>query len=105
MPVHRRDFALERHEEEAPTTPGMKYRHYVPGVPVTLPARRVVASAFFRDEAGCGSSGRSWPRGVRRVAVVGACAVGGGTVAHAFALREHGARQGGSTPVRGLAQS
>ena len=36
MPVHRCDFVLERHEEEAPTTPGMKYRHYVPGVPVTL---------------------------------------------------------------------
>ena len=68
--VHRRDFALEKHEEDAPTTPGMKYRHYAPGVPVTLlytspappdddgAARRVAADAFFRDEAGCGSSGR-----------------------------------------------
>ncbi|KAI0255104.1 translation factor [Lactifluus subvellereus] len=67
--VHRRDFALERHEEDAPTTPGMKYRHYAPGVPVTLlytspappddngAARRVAADAFFREEAGCGSSG------------------------------------------------
>ncbi|KAI0248796.1 DHBP synthase RibB-like alpha/beta domain-containing protein [Lactifluus subvellereus] len=68
--VHRRDFALERHEEDAPTTPGMKYRHYAPGVPVTLlytslarpdddgAARRVAVDVFFREEAGCGSSGR-----------------------------------------------
>jgi L-threonylcarbamoyladenylate synthase len=34
--VHRRDFVLENHEVNAPTTPGMKYRHYAPGVPVTL---------------------------------------------------------------------
>lgn len=34
--VHRRDFVLENHELNAPTTPGMKYRHYAPGVPVTL---------------------------------------------------------------------
>ncbi|KAH9973008.1 DHBP synthase RibB-like alpha/beta domain-containing protein [Lactifluus volemus] len=69
--VHRRDFVLERHEEDAPTTPGMKYRHYAPGVPVTLlyttalaqtaseevevGTRRVTPDAFFR-EAGSGSS-------------------------------------------------
>ena len=34
--VHRRDFVLDNHEVNAPTTPGMKYRHYAPGVPVTL---------------------------------------------------------------------
>jgi L-threonylcarbamoyladenylate synthase len=34
--VHQRDFVLENHEVNAPTTPGMKYRHYAPGVPVTL---------------------------------------------------------------------
>jgi L-threonylcarbamoyladenylate synthase len=34
--VHRRDFVLGRREQDAPTTPGMKYRHYAPGVPVTL---------------------------------------------------------------------
>ena len=34
--VHRRDFVLENHEVNAPTTPGMKYRHYAPSVPVTL---------------------------------------------------------------------
>jgi L-threonylcarbamoyladenylate synthase len=34
--VHRRDFVLENHEVNAPTTPGMKYRHYAPAVPVTL---------------------------------------------------------------------
>ena len=33
--VHRRDF-LDHAIEEAPTTPGMKYRHYAPAVPVTL---------------------------------------------------------------------
>lgn len=40
--VHRRDYADEA-QEHAPTTPGMKYRHYSPAVPVvllcTLPAR------------------------------------------------------------------
>lgn len=33
--VHRRDFH-DKKMEEAPTTPGMKYRHYSPSVPVTL---------------------------------------------------------------------
>jgi L-threonylcarbamoyladenylate synthase len=33
--VHRRDYKDEA-IEQAPTTPGMKYRHYSPGVPVTL---------------------------------------------------------------------
>jgi len=33
--VHRRDF-LDEALEQAPTTPGMKYRHYSPSVPVTL---------------------------------------------------------------------
>ncbi|TFK43593.1 YwlC protein [Crucibulum laeve] len=33
--VHRRDFRDEA-IEHAPTTPGMKYRHYSPSVPVTL---------------------------------------------------------------------
>lgn len=33
--VHRRDFQDEA-MEQAPTTPGMKYRHYSPSVPVTL---------------------------------------------------------------------
>ena len=82
--VHKRDFVLERHEEDAPTTPGMKYRHYAPGVPVTLlytattattatsppdddkgggeggsriAARRVAMDAFFR-ETERGASGR-----------------------------------------------
>ena len=81
--VHKRDFVLERREEDAPTTPGMKYRHYAPGVPVTLlytattasatsppdddkgggeggsviAARRVAMDAFFR-ESERGASGR-----------------------------------------------
>ena len=65
--VHRRDFALDKHEEDAPTTPGMKYRHYAPGVPVTLlytstsnadgEIRRVAADAFFR-EVDAGGEGR-----------------------------------------------
>jgi L-threonylcarbamoyladenylate synthase len=84
--VHKRDFVLERHEEDAPTTPGMKYRHYAPSVPVTLllytattatatatsppdddkgggeggsriAARRVAMDAFFR-ETERGASGR-----------------------------------------------
>ncbi|KAI0291760.1 DHBP synthase RibB-like alpha/beta domain-containing protein [Russula brevipes] len=71
--VHRRDFVLGRREQDAPTTPGMKYRHYAPGVPVTLlytaataPApqedgeeeeggsatRRVALDAFFREVEG-----------------------------------------------------
>ncbi|KAG6820092.1 hypothetical protein H0H93_005404 [Arthromyces matolae] len=33
--VHRRDYADEG-LEQAPTTPGMKYRHYAPSVPLTL---------------------------------------------------------------------
>ncbi|KAF8913844.1 YwlC protein [Gymnopilus junonius] len=33
--VHKRDYADEK-IENAPTTPGMKYRHYSPSVPVTL---------------------------------------------------------------------
>lgn len=33
--VHRRDF-VDDTIEQAPTTPGMKYRHYSPAVPVTL---------------------------------------------------------------------
>ncbi|TCD70413.1 hypothetical protein EIP91_003494 [Steccherinum ochraceum] len=33
--VHRRDYA-DKALEEAPTTPGMKYRHYSPSVPVIL---------------------------------------------------------------------
>ena len=33
--VHRRDF-VDDTIEQAPTTPGMKYRHYAPTVPVTL---------------------------------------------------------------------
>ncbi|KAF9534867.1 DHBP synthase RibB-like alpha/beta domain-containing protein [Crepidotus variabilis] len=33
--VHKRDYADEK-MERAPTTPGMKYRHYSPSVPVTL---------------------------------------------------------------------
>lgn len=33
--VHRRDYSDEA-MEQAPTTPGMKYRHYSPSVPVTL---------------------------------------------------------------------
>jgi len=33
--VHRRDFQ-DKTIENAPTTPGMKYRHYSPSVPVTL---------------------------------------------------------------------
>ena len=77
--VHRRDFMLGSHELNAPTTPGMKYRHYAPSVPVTLlytttpplpvvvddgggvgvgmPPRRVGLDAFFK-EVECGTSGR-----------------------------------------------
>ncbi|KAF9462585.1 DHBP synthase RibB-like alpha/beta domain-containing protein [Collybia nuda] len=33
--VHRRDY-LDELVEQTPTTPGMKYRHYSPSVPVTL---------------------------------------------------------------------
>lgn len=65
--VHRRDFVLDKHEEDAPTTPGMKYRHYAPAVPVTLlytstatadcVMRHVSADAFFR-EVDAGGAGR-----------------------------------------------
>ena len=72
--VHRRDFVLGSQEMDAPTTPGMKYRHYAPGVPVTLlytattpseiddggggsATRRVALDAFFR-EVQHGTSGR-----------------------------------------------
>ncbi|KAH8982403.1 translation factor [Lactarius akahatsu] len=64
--VHRRDFVLDKRVEDAPTTPGMKYRHYAPGVPVTLlytsttsdgATRRVTADAFFREVDG-GGAGR-----------------------------------------------
>ena len=79
--VHRRDFVLGSREVNAPTTPGMKYRHYAPGVPVTLlyttatpppleingsgggdgggssEMRRVAMDAFFR-EVQRGTSGR-----------------------------------------------
>lgn len=33
--VHKRDYA-DAQQEQAPTTPGMKYRHYSPSVPVVL---------------------------------------------------------------------
>lgn len=33
--VHRRDY-VDDQQEQAPQTPGMKYRHYAPGVPVLL---------------------------------------------------------------------
>ncbi|KAI9467296.1 translation factor [Lactarius psammicola] len=39
--VHRRDFVLDKREEDTPTTPGMKYRHYAPG--------------FFREVDGSGA--------------------------------------------------
>ena len=65
--VHRRDFVLDKHAEDAPTTPGMKYRHYAPAVPVTLlytstatsdgVMRRVAAETFFR-EVDAGGAGR-----------------------------------------------
>ncbi|KAH9960463.1 DHBP synthase RibB-like alpha/beta domain-containing protein [Russula dissimulans] len=49
--VHRRDFVLKSYEEDAPTTPGMKYRHYAPQVPVTL---LYTATAPLPDEDGGG---------------------------------------------------
>jgi len=64
------DFVLKSHEENAPTTPGMKYRHYAPQVPVTLlytatapladdggEVRAVALDVFFR-EVESGASGR-----------------------------------------------
>jgi len=47
--VHKRDFVLEGREENAPTTPGMKYRHYAPQVPVTL---LYTATAPLEDDGG-----------------------------------------------------
>ncbi|KAG8791659.1 hypothetical protein FRC12_008505 [Ceratobasidium sp. 428] len=41
--VHRRDYT-DAELEQAPTTPGMKYRHYSPKVPVVLLVPRSVAS-------------------------------------------------------------
>ncbi|KAG9118507.1 hypothetical protein FRC07_006948, partial [Ceratobasidium sp. 392] len=41
--VHRRDYT-DAELEHAPTTPGMKYRHYSPKVPVVLLVPRSVAS-------------------------------------------------------------
>jgi hypothetical protein len=84
MLVHKCIFVLERHKEDTPTMPQMKYRLYVPGVPVTLlnmaatamamatsppdddkgggeggsriMVRRMVMDTFFR-ESECGASG------------------------------------------------
>ena len=39
--VHKRDYSDED-MEQAPTTPGMKYRHYSPNVPVTLLCTRSI---------------------------------------------------------------
>jgi L-threonylcarbamoyladenylate synthase len=52
--VHRRDFVLDNHEVNAPTTPGMKYRHYAPGVPVTLLYTSTTPPEIDGDDAGCG---------------------------------------------------
>jgi L-threonylcarbamoyladenylate synthase len=52
--VHRRDFVLESHEVNAPTTPGMKYRHYAPGVPVTLLYTSTTPPEIDGDDAGGG---------------------------------------------------
>jgi len=41
--VHRRDYA-DNSLENAPTTPGMKYRHYSPKVPVVLLVPRAIGS-------------------------------------------------------------
>ncbi|VDB90006.1 unnamed protein product [Peniophora sp. CBMAI 1063] len=45
--VHRRDYTDEQ-QEKAPQTPGMKYRHYAPGVPVLL-VHRVPTEATTED--------------------------------------------------------
>ena len=58
--VHRRDFVLENHEVNAPTTPGMKYRHYAPGVPVTLLYTSTTPPEINGD--GGGGSGGSMQR-------------------------------------------
>ena len=65
--VHKRDFVLGRHEEDAPTTPGMKYRHYAPGVPVTL--LYTAASPPPADDKGGGEGGSSSRIAARRVAL------------------------------------
>ncbi|RDB22467.1 Threonylcarbamoyl-AMP synthase [Hypsizygus marmoreus] len=58
--VHRRDY-LDEAMEQAPTTPGMKYRHYSPSVPLTLlltssppPAgsQPIAATSFFASLKG-----------------------------------------------------
>ncbi|KAI0320208.1 DHBP synthase RibB-like alpha/beta domain-containing protein [Amylostereum chailletii] len=58
--VHRRDY-VDEEVERAPTTPGMKYSHYSPSVPVTLlhtssappvGAEPVAASDFFASLGG-----------------------------------------------------
>jgi len=55
--VHRRDFVLENHEVNAPTTPGMKYRHYAPGVPVTLLYTSTTPPEINGDGDGGGGGG------------------------------------------------
>ena len=66
--VHKRDFVLGRHEEDAPTTPGMKYRHYAPGVPVTLLYTAASSSPPPPDDKGGGEGGSS-RLAARRVAL------------------------------------
>ncbi|KAI0353481.1 Sua5/YciO/YrdC/YwlC family protein, partial [Trametes cingulata] len=71
--VHKRDYRDEA-IEQAPTTPGMKYRHYSPSVPVTLlltrspPAsgtQRISLLAFVESiVAGAAESGRPLRIGV-----------------------------------------
>jgi L-threonylcarbamoyladenylate synthase len=58
--VHRRDFVLENHEVNAPTTPGMKYRHYAPSVPVTLLYTSTTPPEI--DGGGAGGGGGSMQR-------------------------------------------
>ena len=55
--VHKRDFVLGRREEDAPTTPGMKYRHYAPGVPVTLLYTATATSSTDGKGKGAGEGG------------------------------------------------
>ncbi|KAJ2972892.1 hypothetical protein NUW54_g12173 [Trametes sanguinea] len=70
--VYRRDYRDET-IEQAPTTPGMKYRHYSPSVPVTLllthstpPAgtQRTTLSAFVQSLKNDGDNSRSLRVGV-----------------------------------------
>jgi L-threonylcarbamoyladenylate synthase len=107
--VHRRDFVLDKHEEDAPTTPGMKYRHYAPAVPVTLlytststadgVMRRVAADAFFR-EVDAGGEGRVGLMAQEDSPLFGARAcVRVAEMAHFFAGQARGARQRGATAV------